>query len=206
MLCVCVCVSICVFSLLNSECLNQSLYHDIWAHRSGVRHKSLPPVCVSVFVSLLLLLGNGSVKWIHAFIARQRLGKHVLAVTNTWNNKRTLGRVCLWICLCISLKLLGDYSVKAFPRQRRIVGGVVSYEVRIVSKESRWLLLPRTSYFNCSFGCLHWNYVYPSSFLASPTLLIPNIHSEVMMVILMNTDSPKPHPPEIVSNINDSCD
>jgi hypothetical protein len=41
-----------------SECLN-SLYEtwyvcrDTWAHLNGVLHKSLPPVCVSVCVSLL---------------------------------------------------------------------------------------------------------------------------------------------------------
>jgi hypothetical protein len=45
--------------------------------------------------------------------ARQRLGKHLSAVTNKHNN-------------------------------RRIVGGVVFYMVRVVSKESMRLVLPRT--------------------------------------------------------------
>jgi hypothetical protein len=34
------------------------------------------------------------------------------------------------------LSLLGNGSVNTFPRQGGIVGGVVSYAVRVVSKES----------------------------------------------------------------------
>jgi hypothetical protein len=37
--------------------------------------------------------------------------------------------------------------VKTFPRQRRILVGVVFYAIRVVSKESRRLVLPRTFYF-----------------------------------------------------------
>jgi hypothetical protein len=37
-------------------------YYDTWAHLNGILHKSLPSVCVSVCVSLLSLIGNGSVK------------------------------------------------------------------------------------------------------------------------------------------------
>jgi hypothetical protein len=33
-----------------------------WAHLSGVLHKNLPSVCVSVCISLLSLQGSGSVK------------------------------------------------------------------------------------------------------------------------------------------------
>jgi hypothetical protein len=50
--------------------------------------------------------------------------------------------------LCIPLSLLGNNSVKTFPRQCRIVGRVVFYVVRVVSNENR-LVLPRTS-------CLSW--------------------------------------------------
>jgi hypothetical protein len=71
-----------------------------------------PSVCVSVCVSLLSLLGKGSVNCIDSFVARQRLGEHVLAATNTRNNRRIVVRVIfcaahalwkagLWICLCI---------------------------------------------------------------------------------------------------------
>jgi hypothetical protein len=120
-------------------------YQGTWAHLNGVLHKSLPSVCVSVCVSLLSLLRKTWIKCILPFIARQRLGKHVPAATNTHNNRRIYGRVCLWVCLCIPLSLLGNISVKKFPRQRRIVRGVVLYAVRVVSKESRRLVLPRTS-------------------------------------------------------------
>jgi hypothetical protein len=80
-------------------------------------------------------------------VAGQRLGSTVPAVTNTLNNRRIVGRVCLWVCLCIPLSLLGNNSVKTSPWQRRIVGGVVFYAVCAVSKESRRLVLPRTSCF-----------------------------------------------------------
>jgi hypothetical protein len=36
--------------------------------------------------------------------------------------------------LCIALSLLGNGSVNMFPRQQGMVGGVVFYEVRDVSK------------------------------------------------------------------------
>jgi hypothetical protein len=60
--------AICVFLLLTSECLKKKLceiwyvYHDTWTHLNGILHKSLPSIFASVCVSLLLLLGNGSVK------------------------------------------------------------------------------------------------------------------------------------------------
>jgi hypothetical protein len=52
---------------------------------------------VSVCVSLLSLLGNGLVECIPPFISRQRLGKYVLVANNTRNNRRIVGRVCLWV-------------------------------------------------------------------------------------------------------------
>jgi hypothetical protein len=94
-------------------------------------------------VPLIWLLGNGSVKCAPHLIARQRLGKHIPAAMNTRNKRRIVGRVCL----CISLSLLGNNSVKIFPRQQIIFGGVVFCVVRVVSKESRLLVLPRTSCF-----------------------------------------------------------
>jgi hypothetical protein len=47
------------------------------------------------------------------------------------------------MCLCILLSLLGNKSVKTFPRQRRIAGGVIIYAVRVVMKESGRLVFPR---------------------------------------------------------------
>jgi hypothetical protein len=83
------------------------------------------------------------------FVARFSLSKHFPASANTCNNRRIVGRVCLWVCLCIPLLSLGNNSVKTFPWQRRIVRGVVSYAVRAVSKECRQLVLPRTSCLLC---------------------------------------------------------
>jgi hypothetical protein len=133
------------------------VYHGTWSHLNGGLHKSLPSVCMSICMSLLSLLGNGSVKCVPHNVARQRLGKHVPAATNTRDNRRIVGRVIfyavrvllkesLWVSLCLPLSLLGNNSIKTFPGQRRIVGGVVFYPVH-VSKESRWLVLPRASCF-----------------------------------------------------------
>jgi hypothetical protein len=110
------------------------VYRGTWVHLNGVLHKSLPSVCVSVCVSYLLLLNKGSVKGIVAFLARQRFGKHIPAATNTHYNRRIVGRVWLWVCLCILLSLLGNNSVKTFLRRRRIVGGVVFYAIHVLSK------------------------------------------------------------------------
>jgi hypothetical protein len=43
--------------------------------------------------------------------------------------------------------LIENDAVSMFPRQRRIFGGVVFYAVRVVSKESRLSVIPRTSRF-----------------------------------------------------------
>jgi hypothetical protein len=102
-------------------------------------HKS-----VCLYVYSLSLLGKGWVKCIPPFIARQRLGRHVPAAANTRNSRRIVGRVYLWVCLCIALSLLFN-SVKTFPWEGRIVGGVVFYAVRVVTKEGRRLIVPRTS-------------------------------------------------------------
>jgi hypothetical protein len=111
------------------------------------------PIRVSVCASLLSLQGNGSVKCIPPFGARQRHGKHILATTDTCKNVRIYGRVTFYaarvqresVGLCVPLSLLGNNSVKKFPRQRRIVVGVIFYAVRVVSKKIRRLVLPRIS-------------------------------------------------------------
>jgi hypothetical protein len=99
------------------------VYHDTWSHLNGVLHKFLPLVSVSLCVSLLSLLGKGSAQCIPPSVARQRLGKHVPAETNARNNRRIVGCVGLLVCLWISLSLLGNNSVKTFPRHRRMVWG-----------------------------------------------------------------------------------
>jgi hypothetical protein len=72
-------------------------------HLNGVLHKSLPPVCVSLCISNLSLIGNGSIK-------RYRDNEY------TSNDKQIIGRV-------------------------------VFSAVRVVSKENRRLVLPRTPCF-----------------------------------------------------------
>jgi hypothetical protein len=78
----------------------------------------------AVCVSPLSLLGKRSVKRSPPFVARQRLGKQVLATTNAQNNKITFGRVILYavrvlskksLWVCLPLLFLGKKSVKTFP-------------------------------------------------------------------------------------------
>jgi hypothetical protein len=148
--------------------------HGTWLHLNDVHHKSLPLVCVSVCVSLLSLKGNGSVKYFPPFGARQRLGKHVPAATNTrWNRRiiervifytaRVLSKDSLWVCLCIPLPLLGKTSVKTFSRQQRILGGVVFYAVHVLSKENRRLVLPTISSWFCHLKRIggHFSDIFP---------------------------------------------
>jgi hypothetical protein len=80
------------------------------------------PSHLSVCVSLLSLLGTGSVNTIQW----QRIHATI---------EELLGRVCLWVFLCISLLLLGNASVKTIPRQRRIVARIVFYAACVVRKE-----------------------------------------------------------------------
>jgi hypothetical protein len=63
---------------------------------------------------------------------------------NARNDERTVVDVCVCVGLSVSLSLLGNNSVKMFPRQRRIIEDVVFYAVYVVSKESRLLMLHRT--------------------------------------------------------------
>jgi hypothetical protein len=93
------------------------------------------------------------------FDARQRLNKDAPATKNTRYSRRIVGRSIFMrsVGLCIPLWFLGNNSVKTFPRQRRIFAGVVFCAVHVVSKDSRRLVLPRTS-------CL---YLTPSFLIAS---------------------------------------
>jgi hypothetical protein len=91
------------------ECLNQFfsgtcyVYHGTCAFLIIVLHKSLPSVCVSMCIPII--------------VARQPFGRHFPAATNT-SNSRNVGRgvLCtvrlvskesLWVCSCIPLLLLG---------------------------------------------------------------------------------------------------
>jgi hypothetical protein len=122
----------------------------------------------SVCISLLSLLGIGSVKCIPHLVRRQRLGKHVPVATNTRNNRivvlvilcalRVLSQGSLWIC--IPLPLLGNNSLKTFSLQRRNFGGVVFYAIRAVSEESRRLVSSKTFCFlECRLSVCVWMHV-----------------------------------------------
>jgi hypothetical protein len=79
-------------------------------------------------------------------VARQWRGKYIPAATNTRNNTRIVEhgiffavrviKESLWVSLCIPLSLLGNNSVKTFPRQRIIFGGAIFYAVHVVSKKA----------------------------------------------------------------------
>jgi hypothetical protein len=128
-----------------SECLNQSLWNLV----SVTATSYIPPIslCLYVYpsyrcyatawknVSLVSLLGNGLVNT----FPRQRIHATIEELLD--------------ICVCGSvyvspISLLGNNSVRTFLLQRIIVGGMVFYVVRVVSKESRRLVTLRTS---CSF-------------------------------------------------------
>jgi hypothetical protein len=53
------------------------------------------------------------------YVARQRFCKYVSAATNTRNNRRVVGRMSLWVCLCTPFLLLGNGSVKTLPQRGR---------------------------------------------------------------------------------------
>jgi hypothetical protein len=116
------------------ESLNQSLWNSVcvlWNLSPCQRRTSLiPPLaCVFVCVSLQSFQGNGSVKFIPPFYAKQRLGRHLPTAKNTSYNTRIVGRLIfyavfvlskgsLWVCLCILLRLLGNNSVKTFSKEK----------------------------------------------------------------------------------------
>jgi hypothetical protein len=75
------------------------VYHGTWAHLNGVLYKSLPSVCVPVCVSLLSLLGNGSVNTfprqrIHATI--EELLDASFCMRSVSYERRVCGSVCAW--------------------------------------------------------------------------------------------------------------
>jgi hypothetical protein len=155
--CVCLCVCVCVcIPLWTFEWLNLSLWNLVlisWQQIPSQRRTSwVPPISLCAFM------------FIPSFIVRKRLVKHNPAASNTHSNSRIVVRVIFcpvrvlskarfWICLCIPLTLLGNNYLKTLPRQRRIVGDVVFYSAHVVSKESRRLVLLRTSCFFITIGC-----------------------------------------------------
>jgi hypothetical protein len=103
------------------------VYNGNWTHLNGVLHKSFPLVCVSACVSLLSLLGNGSVKCIPPIGTRQRHGKHVSAAMNSRCNRRIVRRVIFYAVRALSKERSEGLSVYTSDtgRQRIFAGGVV---------------------------------------------------------------------------------
>jgi hypothetical protein len=144
-------------TLLTFECRNQPLWNLVcisWHLSPSQRllHKSVTSVCVSLCVSLSSLQGKGSVKCMPPFVAKQRLCEYVLTATNTPNNRRVVGRVCL----CNPIPFLSNNLVETIPLQRTIVEGVVFNAIHLVSNKSRGLVFPRTSRFFFFFVCSHF--------------------------------------------------
>jgi hypothetical protein len=111
------------------------VYHGTWSHFNGVLHKSLPSVCASVPLSSL---GNGSVNT----FPRQRI--HAIELLGASFPMLSVSIKGESVRLCMLLLLLGNRSINNFPPQWRTVGGVFCV-VRVISKESRRFVLPRTS-------------------------------------------------------------
>jgi hypothetical protein len=118
------------------------VYHGTWAHLNGILDKYLPSICLSVNVSPLSLLGNGSVNTFPS--ARKKpnnrniIGRMVFCVV------RVVSKEILWISLCIPFSLLNNGLVTILSQQRKSVGSVVFYAVCFVWRERRRLVLPRT--------------------------------------------------------------
>jgi hypothetical protein len=69
------------------------VYHGSWVYLNGLPHKSLPQDCM--YIPWLSFQGNGTVKCIPPFGARQRFRKHVPA-TMTTRSSRIVGPVVLY--------------------------------------------------------------------------------------------------------------
>jgi hypothetical protein len=148
---------------------------------------------VYICVSLHSVLGNGSV---NTFLRqhthnRSNVGRIFYAV-------RVLSKERVWVCA--SFDYCQQLGIKTFPRQRRIVRGVVFYEAHVVSKESRRSVLPRTSCLYCSFNPNITEYAYRSEHLGMFKILgynrIKALHYYIVgclrLPLEISTNSPTP--------------
>jgi hypothetical protein len=129
------------------ECLNQSLWNLVcisqhWAYLNGALHKSFSSLHVFVCVCLLSVLGTGS---LNTFLWQWMLATEELLDPSFSMLSLSYQRSVCGVS-CVHPSLLGTNSVMKFPRQRRIVGGIISYAARSFSKEIRRLVLPRTTF------------------------------------------------------------
>jgi hypothetical protein len=99
--CVCVCVSVSApYQSLNGRsnlCETWYVYHGIWAHLNRLLHKSLQSVFAFVRVSLLSLLGDGSVntfpRRVHATI--EELLDASFSMSSIFYQRRVCGTLCV---------------------------------------------------------------------------------------------------------------
>jgi hypothetical protein len=123
--------------------LNHSLWNFVCTpqhHLNGVLYKSpTHRPCLYVYPPI---------------VARQRLGKHVPAVKNTYN--RCIGGVVFYTIRAVSKETMCVWQHIVVTRQRldkhvptaiQVVTGAVLYAVCVVSNESRWLVVARSASF-----------------------------------------------------------
>jgi hypothetical protein len=130
-----ICMKIGIYSYIMTTEPISTVYFTNPSHQSvclyvylSSRRKATAPLSVS----LISVLSNGSVNT----FPRQQIHATIEEFLDA----------CVCGSVSVSLyRLLGNIWEKMFPRQRRIVGGVVFYAVRVVSNQSRLLILPRTS-------------------------------------------------------------
>jgi hypothetical protein len=147
------CLHINVSPLLTFKCLIQSLWNLVcisWQLSPYERRNSeMPPISLCVCMCIPPYCWQATARWTRSFC-----NEYTQQQKNYWTRHFLCGPCLIKgesVDLCIPLSLLGNGSVNKFPWQRGIVLGVVFYVVRVVSKESRKSVLPRTS------RCLYLN-------------------------------------------------
>jgi hypothetical protein len=135
-----------ILTLCSIQLIKITIKHSVHASQKTQCISTTRTNRLTLFMQIIAAYCDNHVK--HTGTGRIVLpGFWVPAATNTSNNRRIVGRMCLWVCLCVPLSMLGSNTVKTFSRQRIIVGGVVFYAVGVLSKESRRLMFPITSCF-----------------------------------------------------------
>jgi hypothetical protein len=157
----CLCVWIFSYQLLNAWnnfYETWYVYLCTWVHINGALHKSFPSVRVSVSVSVLSLLGKGSVKCILPVIVSQRFRKQIPVARNTRSYRIIVGRVIfcevhvllkesLWVCTYIPILLLRNSSVN-ISTSTKIYWRHRFNAIYALWMENRLLVLPKISYSN----------------------------------------------------------
>jgi hypothetical protein len=91
------------------------MYHGTWAQLTSVFHEHLPSFCLCVY-SPLSFLGNGLARtWLQneCTCNNRRLVEYIVLYV-----VRVVPKESLWVCVCITLLLLGSGSVNTFLWQQ----------------------------------------------------------------------------------------